>query len=337
MIVDESLRGVVMLDRVGRDDVGVVGGKGANLGELLQAGFPVPGGFVVTAAAYLDAMDAGGVRSALRELSTGAATGSDLAASVAEMQGLVHRAGVPDALRGAIEAAYGGLGSDVFVAVRSSATAEDSAATSFAGMNETYTNVRGLDELLVRIVDCWASLFAARVCSYRSAQGITDEPALAVVVQRMVDSDRSGVMFSVDPTTGDRAHVVIEGAFGLGEVVVGGAVEPDTYVVAKDGPTLLSTRIGSKEFRVERGADGHDRRVDNGPDLTAPRCCRRPKRSVSPRWASASKRTTACPRTPNGPSRATRCSWSRPARSRPSTPRRQPHPRATPTGPVRCS
>jgi pyruvate, water dikinase len=269
MIVDQSVRGVVMLDEVGRGDVGLVGGKGANLGELLGAGFPVPGGFVVTAAAYLDAMDAGGVRANLQDLSGDAATGDDPAASAAEMQRLVHEAGVPEALRGAIREAYGSLGSDVFVAVRSSATAEDSAATSFAGMNETYTNVCGLDELFVRIVDCWASLFAARVCSYRAAQGITDEPALAVVVQRMVDADRSGVMFSVDPTTGDRARVVIEGAYGLGEVVVGGAVEPDTYVVAKDGPALLSTRIGSKEFRVVRGADGHDRRVDNGPELTA--------------------------------------------------------------------
>jgi len=267
MIVDRTRAKVVGLDEVGRGDVGLVGGKGANLGELLRAGFPVPGGFAVTAAAYLDAMDAGGVRAPLRELSTGAATGDGLAADADEMQRLVHEAGVPEALRGEIAEAYRSLGPDVFVAVRSSATAEDSAATSFAGMNETYTNVRGLDELLVRIVDCWASLFAARVCSYRAAQGITDEPALAVVVQRMVDSDRSGVMFSVDPTTGDRAHVVIEGAFGLGEVVVGGAVEPDTYVVAKDGPTLLSTRIGSKEFRVVRGADGHDRRVDNEREI----------------------------------------------------------------------
>ncbi len=267
MIVDQSLRSVVMLDEVSRGDVALVGGKGANLGELLQAGFPVPGGFVVTAAAYLEAMDAGGVRANLRELSGGAATGEDLAAGAAEMQRLVHEAGVTDALRGAILEAYRQLGPDVFVAVRSSATAEDSATTSFAGMNETYTNVRGLEELLVRIVDCWASLFAARVCSYRAAQGITDEPALAVVVQRMVDADRSGVMFSVDPTTGDRAHVVIEGAFGLGEVVVGGAVEPDTYVLAKDGPTLLTTRIGSKGFRVVRGADGHDRRVTNDAEL----------------------------------------------------------------------
>ncbi len=211
--MDQSRRSVVGLDEVGRDDVGLVGGKGANLGELLRAGFPVPGGFVVTAAG-LSRRDGRRWRTReLRELSTGAATADGLAADAAEMQRLVHEAGVPEALRGEIAEAYRSLGPDVFVAVRSSATAEDSAATSFAGMNETYTNVRGLDELLVRIVDCWASLFAARVCSYRAAQGITDEPAIAVVVQQMVDADRSGVMFSVDPshrrssTRGDRRRV----------------------------------------------------------------------------------------------------------------------------------
>ena len=152
------------------------------------------------------------------------------------------------------------------VAVRSSATAEDSATTSFAGMNETFTNVEGETLLLERVVDCWASLFGARVLAYRSTQGVTAEPAIAVVVQRMVDSDRSGVMFTVDPATGDASHVVIEAAFGLGEVVVGGQVEPDTYVVAKDGPRVLDARVGAKEFKIVRGPDGRDRRVELGPE-----------------------------------------------------------------------
>jgi pyruvate,water dikinase len=157
------------------------------------------------------------------------------------------------------------------VAVRSSATAEDTAATSFAGMNETFTNVRGDDELVERVVDCWASLFGARVCSYRATRHVTDEPAIAVVVQRMVDADRSGVMFTADPATGDDTRMVIEAAFGLGEVVVGGQVEPDTYVVAKAGPRLVETRVGRKAFRVVRGPDGHDQRVDHDAEMAGAR------------------------------------------------------------------
>ncbi|MFI5053535.1 MAG: PEP/pyruvate-binding domain-containing protein, partial [Acidimicrobiia bacterium] len=256
--------GIVWFDEITKDDVATAGGKGANLGELVRGGLPVPAGFVVTAQAYLEAMERADVRVDLRER-VAAAEQQSLTASSAELQELVRKAGMPDALRDVVLDAYRRLGADEFVAVRSSATAEDSATTSFAGMNETFTNVRGEDELLQRIVDCWASIFSARVCAYRSTQGIDAEPAIAVVVQRMVDSERSGVMFTADPATGDRSRVVIEAAYGLGEVVVGGQVEPDTYVVAKDGPALVETRVGTKRFKVVRGPDGHDQRVDNDP------------------------------------------------------------------------
>jgi pyruvate,water dikinase len=152
------------------------------------------------------------------------------------------------------------------VAVRSSATSEDTAAASFAGMNETFTNVTGVSEVLDRLVDCWASLYGQRVLSYRGSRGFTEEPAIAVVIQQMVDSERSGVMFTADPSTGDRGRIVIEGAFGLGEVVVGGQVEPDTYVVAKDGPRVVSVRVGHQSHKVIRGADGRDLRVDLSPE-----------------------------------------------------------------------
>ena len=132
------------------------------------------------------------------------------------------------------------------VAVRSSATAEDTAGTSFAGMHDTFANVVGDAAVIERLVDCWASLYGERVISYRASQGLTAEPAIAVVIQQLVDADRAGVMFTADPSTGDRSRIVIEAAFGLGEVVVAGEVEPDTYILSKDGPRLLQVRIGRK-------------------------------------------------------------------------------------------
>ena len=250
---------------LGRDDMAIAGGKGANLGELTRAHLPVPPGFVVTAAAYTEAIDSAGVRSELRERASDAdrLDEESLTALVSDLRELVHKAGIPAVLRGEVLDAYHRLGANELVAVRSSATGEDSATSSFAGMNETFTNVRGDDQLLERIVDCWASLFSARGVAYRATQQISTEPAIAVVVQRMVDSECSGVMFTVDPATQDTSRIVIEAAFGLGEVVVGGQVEPDTYRVAKDGPTIIDTRIGSKTFKIVRGPDGRDQRVEN--------------------------------------------------------------------------
>ena len=258
---------------LGRDDMAIAGGKGANLGELTRAHLPVPPGFVVTAAAYTEAIDSAGVRSELRERASDAdrLDEESLTALVSDLRELVHKAGIPAVLRGEVLDAYHRLGANELVAVRSSATGEDSATSSFAGMNETFTNVRGDDQLLERIVDCWASLFSARGVAYRATQQISTEPAIAVVVQRMVDSECSGVMFTVDPATQDTSRIVIEAAFGLGEVVVGGQAEPDTYRVAKDGPTIIDTRIGSKTFKIVRGPDGRDQRVENDAETASRR------------------------------------------------------------------
>ena len=251
---------IAWFDDVGRNDARIAGGKGANLGELTRGGFPVPQGFVVTADAYLDAMDQAGVRAQLREGMETTGTAAVLEATATRLRELVEKAGMPEALGREILAAYGRLDGQL-VAVRSSATAEDAGDTSFAGMNQTFTNVSE-PELLSRVVDCWASLFGARVFAYRAARGVHEEPAIAVVVQPMVNADRSGVMFSADPATGDRSRVVIEAAFGLGEVVVSGAVQPDTYVVDKVGPRLVSTRVGHQQVAIRRGADGRDEHVE---------------------------------------------------------------------------
>ncbi len=249
-------------------DAGSVGGKGANLGELTAGGLPVPPGFVVTGEAYLDTLARAGVRERLSAILAEARTASqdDLDRLAAEAKDLVHSVRIPDELATAVVSAYERLGDHVRVAVRSSGIGEDAEGTSFAGMNETFTNVAGEDEVLARLVDCWASLWGARSIFYRGDKSLTAEPAIAVVVQEMVPSERSGVMFTLDPSTGETGHIVIEAAFGQGEVVVSGMVEPDTYVVDKNGLRLLHVRVGTQHFKIVRGPDGEDQRIDLDSD-----------------------------------------------------------------------
>ena len=262
---------LVRLDQVGRADIATVGGKGANLGELTRAGFPVPRGFVVTAAAYLRAMEEGRVREELQRRFTEAARSSQEPAALAQassrLRALVGEAGVPAPIRARIIAAYHELGQNVPVAVRSSATAEDTAGTSFAGMHESYANVVGDEELVRRVLSCWTSLYGERVIAYRASQAMTEEPAIAVVVQELVPAQRAGVLFTADPSTGSQERLIVEAAFGLGEVVVSGQVEPDTYVVSRRGASdleVVDVRIGRKTHRLQPGRDGTVDRVDLG-------------------------------------------------------------------------
>ncbi|MBX7160598.1 MAG: phosphoenolpyruvate synthase [Acidimicrobiia bacterium] len=266
---------IAWIAELGIGDAEVVGGKGANLGELARARFPVPDGFVVTATAFTDAMRDGGVSERLRSLAAGIDVDDPVALEKASaaLQAAVHEVGVPADLRAEVADAYRQLGGGVTqaVAVRSSAAGEDGADTSYAGMNATFTNVVGTDELMRAIVDCWASVFGQRVVAYRAGREVTSDPAIAVVVQAMVDSQRSGIMFSVDPSTGDRSRLVIEAAFGLGEVVVSGFVEPDTYIVSRDKRSILNARVGHQDFQIVRGSDGRDARVGLDPAVGASR------------------------------------------------------------------
>ena len=250
-----------------KSDVATVGGKGANLGEMTRAGLPVPNGFVVTTAAFLAALDGGGVRDELRALFAKVDPDDPeaLAQVSSQMRALVERAGVPEDVQAALVAAYTKLGPQIAVAVRSSATSEDTGTTSFAGMHESFTNVIGEDALRERVVECWMSAYGQRVLAYRRAEGLDEEPVIAVVIQTMVDSVRSGVMFTAHPATGDLNTVVIEAAFGLGEVVVGGQIEVDTYTLDRPTPRVRSARVGRKEFKLVRGEDGHEQRVTLDP------------------------------------------------------------------------
>lgn len=242
------------------------GGKGANMGELVAAGLPVPPGFVLMRDSYLSSMQAGGVDTELAALHREALTQVDNPSQLAElcrrMQSLVEQAGLSADVREQLLRSYRTLGTECFVAVRSSATGEDGRDASFAGMNRTLTNVMGEEALIEAVIRCWASLFSPRVITYRASRGFAADPAMAVVVQQMIDSEKSGVAFTADPSTGEVDHLVIEAARGLGEVVVSGQVQPDTYVVDKKTLELLDARIGYQAFKIERGHDGHDAVVE---------------------------------------------------------------------------
>ncbi|TQM09178.1 PEP/pyruvate-binding domain-containing protein [Pseudonocardia kunmingensis] len=213
-----------------------VGGKAANLGELVNAGFPVPPGFAVTTAAYAQVAD--DVLDAVE--------GTD-----PERAGKALReAAVPVAITDAVRQAYAGLGEDVPVAVRSSATAEDLPWASFAGQQDTFLNVVGSESVLDAVRRCWASLWTDRAVSYRATQGIGHRDVhLAVVVQRMVDAQVAGVLFTADPVTGTRTRTVIDASPGLGEAVVSGAVNPD-HLVVDDGGVVVERRLGDKAVQV---------------------------------------------------------------------------------------
>jgi pyruvate,water dikinase len=243
-----------------REDVPFAGGKGANLGELAAAGLPVPPGFVVGAPAYAAFVDESGLReriaASLEDVDV-----DDIAAleeACAGVRGAIQSTAVPEQLEGAIAEAYASIDhGDAAVAVRSSATAEDTASASFAGMNETFLNVSGPDAVIDAIRRCWASLFGARTVFYRAKRGLGQaDMDIAVVVQVQVQSTRAGVMFTLDPSTGRDDRLVIEGSFGLGEAVVSGQVSPDRWVVAKKTFHVLAHETRHKELVIERSPDG---------------------------------------------------------------------------------
>lgn len=162
-------------------------------------------------------------------------------------------------------------------------------------MNATFTNISGDESLVDAVLRCWMSLFSPRVVSYRASRDFTADPAMAVVVQRMINSDKAGVAFTADPSNGAEDRVVVEGAFGLGEVVVSGEVEPDTYIIAKDSLAVLDVRIGHKAFKIVRGPDGDDTVVDlDDAQADARVLDERELRSIA-ELAVATERHNGCP------------------------------------------
>ncbi len=243
---------VLWLDELGADDIETVGGKGASLGELTGAGLPVPPGFVVSGAAYRSFLQETGIETELFEtVDVDAEEPGELAGAAERAQSLIQEATFPESLREEIFAAYDDLDGTPFVAVRSSATAEDLPDASFAGQQETFLNV-DREGLIDRVKDCWASLFTQRAIYYRQDQGFPhDAVDIAVVVQQMVDADKSGVLFTSHPSTGE-PQMIVEAAWGLGEAVVAGEVSPDNYVIDRKTNSIEDIAVAEKRTQYVR-------------------------------------------------------------------------------------
>ncbi|MEU4327831.1 PEP/pyruvate-binding domain-containing protein [Nonomuraea dietziae] len=245
-----------------------VGGKAANLGELTRAGLPVPPGCCLTTLAYHRVAEGAGLKEVIAELAGTAATDTPALAELAgRARALLLQAPVPEEVRAAIAECYARLGEGAAVAVRSSATAEDLPYASFAGQQDTYLNVVGVEAVQDAVRRCWASLWTDRAVAYRASNGIDHAAVrLAVVLQRMVEAEVAGVMFTANPVTGRRREAVIDAAPGLGEAVVSGAVNPDRFVVDLASTRIVERRIGDKRVAIRSLPGGGTERIETPSD-----------------------------------------------------------------------
>ena len=261
---------VVWFKDLDKDSIAVAGGKGANMGEMVNLHLPVPDGFAVTAQTYKEFIDRTGIRDKIIQLLHNLnIEDTDTLQKVADqVQQLISSTPIPDdiaeeimlhyeLLSGAKKATDLVNAQDVFVAVRSSATAEDLPSASFAGQQATFLNVKGKQKVVRAVRDCWASLFTARAIYYREKQNFDHGKVLiSALVQKMINAEKSGIMFTINPATNHDTEIVIEAIYGLGEMIVGGEVNPDLYIIDKNTKAVLKSEIRKKEqglFRTESG------------------------------------------------------------------------------------
>lgn len=255
---------VLWFDKLTKKDIHLVGGKNANLGEMIHAEMPVPEGFAITAQAYeqfiTDTGIANKVYRFIEEIVTKKDDPRQFEQASRKIRRLIEASEMPKNIASAIKEAYRRLSTehptkDFSVAVRSSATAEDLPDASFAGQQETYLNVKGTDTLIEKTVKCWSSLFTPRAIFYRTEKGFKHEDVLiSVGIQKMVDARSAGVMFTINPVTGDREQMIIEGTWGLGEAVVSGSETPDHFVINKRDLLIIERRIAKKTTEYKRNA-----------------------------------------------------------------------------------
>jgi pyruvate,water dikinase len=247
---------VIEFEKLSKDDVSIVGGKNANLGEMIRAGIPVPPGFAVTSYAYKRFLEETGLSEKIYKIIKESIKDKNDPKQYEEaskkIRAIIEAEQVPKDIVKAVKEAYKKLCDnlgipDAYVAVRSSATAEDMLDASFAGQQETYLNVKGFDDLIYYLRKCWSSLFTPRAIFYRDEKGYPHEKVLiSVGIQKMVNAKAAGVMFTLHPVTGDRSKIVIESTWGLGESLVSGSLIPDHFVVDKDAMKIVEKDISHK-------------------------------------------------------------------------------------------
>jgi len=251
-------KAIVWFNEVTKEDVPSVGGKGANLGEMTNAGIPVPPGFIVTANAYFDFLEQTKISDKIRQLlePLDVNDSKKLQQTAKKVQQIILDAAMPPELALEIKNAYIKMNKGL-VAVRSSATAEDLPEASFAGQQRTFLNVQGEEEIVDAVQGCWASLFESRAIFYREEQGFDHfKVGIAVPVQRMVQSEVAGVMFTLEPHTSDTSKIAIEAILGLGEMIVSGDVTPDEYIVSKNGLKISGKEIKRQEWKLIKNEGG---------------------------------------------------------------------------------
>lgn len=251
---------ILWFKEINKNDIPLVGGKGANLGEMVNAKIPVPDGFVVTATAYFDFLNGTSLKQKiLNEVSQlDVEDSKELQAASKRIMTAILAAEMPEQLAEDIKNNYHKLSGehDRFVAVRSSATAEDLPDASFAGQQETYLNVKGYKDVIRYVQECWASLFGARAIYYRTQNGYSHlKVGIAVPVQLMIQSEVSGIMFTVNPITNNREEVSVEAAFGLGQPIVSGEVTPDQYIVRKSTEKIVYRFISKQTWQFTKAGN----------------------------------------------------------------------------------
>ena len=245
------------LDSLNRKDGDIVGGKSANLGELLNAGLPVPGGFAITTAAYKELVIETESKNQIHDLLNNLDMDDfdSINSCSAQIRELIEKIPLPEALISEIQSSYRSLGDDVEVAVRSSATAEDLPSASFAGQMDSFLYIKGIENVLKSVKKCISSVFSSRAISYRHEKNFDHFIVLAsVTIQKMLDPESAGVMFTLNPVTGATNEIYIEGSWGVGETIVQGKVDPDSFIVQKPELNISSRNINTKKLMTIRGA-----------------------------------------------------------------------------------
>jgi len=276
-------KNILWFKKIDKNDLLLVGRKAANLGEMRKLGLNIPDGFTITTNAYTSFLENAKLTKKIKEkIKLINVDDTSILQHLSEdIQSLILETPIDEKIKQEIEKAYTQMsepGSSIFsykdeeafVAVRSSATAEDLPNASFAGQQDTYLYIKGKDKVMRYVQRCWASLYTPRAIFYRAQKGIPhDNIKMAVVIQRMIKSETSGVLFTVNPTTGDNTKMILEAVYGLGEGLVSGKITPDRYIIDKEEIKIISKKLEEQTWKLVQGPDGGTTREDITSDKSS--------------------------------------------------------------------